>query len=399
MRAKLLGAGAAIVLLLCLHSDSPPNGGRDRISATPKAAHLNAVTLPSWNAGAAAAYLDRREKWWTKWPSATRDHDTFCVSCHTVVPYALARPALSAALNEPETTADEVKLWANLTKRVSLWNDEAPYYTDESYGSHKSAESRATESVLNALILANRDARTGQLGNDTRAAFDHMWSLQQTKGDAKGAWLWQQFDLEPWESSDSVYSGAALAAAAVGIAPDQYRASPAIQGNLALLREYLMRECPSQSLLNRLYLLWASTKVPGLLGPKQRESVINDALSAQKVDGGWSLTALVAPGGWNPLSLVRGWRREARTGNWGAQSDGFATGFVAFTLQEAGVPRDNAHLRDGLIWLTRNQDRDSGSWTAHSLNKRRDPAADAERFMSDAATAYAVLALTDPHHN
>ena len=44
---------------------------------------------PSWNARAAAGYLDARQEWWQHWPNAARDHDTQCVSCHTALPYAL----------------------------------------------------------------------------------------------------------------------------------------------------------------------------------------------------------------------------------------------------------------------------------------------------------------------
>jgi len=74
-------------------------------------------------------------------------------------------------------------------------------------------------------------------------------------------------------------------------------------------------------------------------------------------------------------------------------SDGYGTGLVAYVLSQAGVPRTSAQLKKGLAWLAQNQDKDTGLWPATSLNKQRDPASDAGKFMSDAATAYAVMAL------
>ena len=59
----------------------------------------------AWNRKAAAAYLDQRSTWWTTWPNAQRDHGTFCVSCHTALPYALARPALRQPLGETGAVA------------------------------------------------------------------------------------------------------------------------------------------------------------------------------------------------------------------------------------------------------------------------------------------------------
>jgi squalene-hopene/tetraprenyl-beta-curcumene cyclase len=62
-----------------------------------------AADSANWSGPAAAAYLDGRLSWWMSWPQAARDHETFCVSCHTVLPYAMVRPALRTALAEPAT--------------------------------------------------------------------------------------------------------------------------------------------------------------------------------------------------------------------------------------------------------------------------------------------------------
>jgi squalene-hopene/tetraprenyl-beta-curcumene cyclase len=355
-------------------------------------ARPEAKIATSWDQKAAAAYLDQRESWWTGWSGAARDHGTFCVSCHTSVAYALSRPGLRTALAEQGPSANERKLLENVTKRVRLWKDVAPFYTDHGY---KAAESRGTEAVLNALILASYDSQSGRLTADTRAAFENMWALQQTIGDKKGAWSWLRFDLEPWEANDSQYYGAALAAVAVGAAPENYRSTPGIQTNLRLLREYLDREYLSQSTINHVALLWASAKLPGLLEPKRRDSIVDEVLSKQQSDGGWELSSLAYPWrGWGLSKLLRTWIREDGTSQ-ERKSDGYATGFIVLVLQQAGTDRNGASIKRGISWLMANQNAAEGSWPSYSLNKRRHLSSDTGRFMSDAATAYAVLALTE----
>src|SRR5690242_16867554 len=218
----------------------------------------------SWDQKAAAAYLDRRQEWWMGWPKAQRDHDTFCVSCHTAVPYALSRSALRRGSAEQTPSASERRLFDNVTKRVRLWNEVAPFYSDADRGVYKTVESRGTESVLNALILATCDAQTGQLSSDARTALDNMWAEQQTTGARKGAWLWLRFNNEPWEADDSDYYGATLATVAIGAAPADYRKAPEIQNNIKMLREYLNREYAPQTPINRVALLWAAAKMPEL---------------------------------------------------------------------------------------------------------------------------------------
>jgi squalene-hopene/tetraprenyl-beta-curcumene cyclase len=359
------------------------------LSLFPAASQAANNDAGSWDSKAAAAYLDQRADWWMGWSQSARDHDTFCISCHTALPYALARPALRAALGEQSPSATERKLVDNITKRVRLWSQVEPFYSDEKRGAPKTAESRGTEAVLNALILANYDTHQGklspqgQLSDDTRLALDNMWALQLKTGEGKGAWTWLNFHNQPWEAEDSQFWGATLGALAAGTAGSDYRSSPEVQSNLKLLSEYLQQGLPTQSLINRIFLLWASTKVPGILKPEQQKSIIDEVLSKQQPDGGWNTSSLV----------IGTWKRRDGT-PLDAASDGYGTGLVTFVLEQAGVPRTRPALKNALSWLTHNQDKAAGLWLAYSLNKQRDPTSDVGRFMIDAATAYSVLALS-----
>jgi hypothetical protein len=280
----------------------------------------------------------------------------------------------------------------NVITRVRLWNETKPYYGDE-VGEDKALQSRGTESVLNGLILANFDARNNTAHMEIRAAFKNMWALQRRTGGEAGAWPWLNFGLEPFEAKDSVFYGAALAALALGTASDDFRASAEIQGNIKLMRDYLNREYDRQSLSNQAVLLWASTKLPDLLSPRRQISIVDSLLSKQQSDGGWNLSSLDWT--WRGSNLKRLVRLSFRSENppIGGKSDGYATGMIAYVLRQYGLSRDNDHLQRALNWLECSQNKSDGRWPGYSLNHPREQSPTG-LFMSDAATAYAVLALT-----
>ena len=347
-----------------------------------------------WDPKAAARYLDQRQSWWESWPRSARDHGTVCLSCHTALPYALARPRLSSVLRENEEVPSERKLLTDVATRVRAWSQVKPFYGDTTpVGRVKAVQSRGTEAVLNALVLASQDSRHGGISPDARLAFAHMFSLQQTSGEQAGAWQWLDFGLRPWESRTSVYFGAALAAIAVGMEPENFEQSPEIQQNLELLRKYLrshvsqslwsrLRWREDPSLFNRTMLLWASARLPGLLSNDERGAIERELFAIQDGSGAWRLSSL---GHW----------REGDGVSNVSIDDGYATGLVAYALEQVGTPPGEPHLARALAWLSGHQDPATGAWTAFSLNKRRDPTSNVGKFMTDAATAFAVLALTD----
>jgi squalene-hopene/tetraprenyl-beta-curcumene cyclase len=328
----------------------------------------------SWDATAAAGYLDGRETWWQSWPKSERDHETHCVSCHSVLPYAIGRPAARAALKDAQFAAPEQTMLAYIEKRVGLWKETEPFYKKES-GETKPEESRGTEAVLNAFILASYDAPTGHMRDVTRTAFANAWALQLDSG----TWNWLNFHLGPWETDNSQYWGTTLMAMAVAMAPEGYRESPQIQAGLAKMRAWLKEGYASQPLFNRAFVLWASASLPGLLSPAEQKKVSDELGSKQREDGGWNLASL---GAWP--------RRDNTTQE--TRTDGYATAVAVLALKAGGMPSSASPLEKGRTWLLRSQEKD-GSWSAWSLNKERDQASDIGRFMRDAATGYAALAL------
>ena len=332
-----------------------------------------------WNRRTAALYLDEREVWWQAWPKAQRDHGTICISCHTVVPYAMVRQGLQQDLGESGMATPERIMMDNVEKRVSHWSDMDSFYSDAKSGAGKTVESHATEAVLNAVILASFDTRQGHLRPITRTAFDEAWALQEQTGGLAGAWKWQDFHLAPWESAESGYQGAALLMVQAVNAPDGYAREPVAHAHLDRLRDYLRKQYAAQPMLNQLYVLWASAKEPGLLSPAERSALLGAVRSKQQADGGWRTSALdkTDRSDHSPEPM---------------ESDGYATGLAVLALGESGTSRGDASLKRGLGWLAANQEKD-GAWSAVSINKKRDPGSDANLFMRDAATAYAVLAL------
>jgi hypothetical protein len=140
-----------------------------------------------------------------------------------------------------------------------------------------------------------------------------------------------------------------------------------------MLTDYLKREQSSQPLHNRLMLLWAMPEVVA-----DKRALVDEVWKKQESDGGWSIESL------GP------WKRASRSSG----SDAYATAFATYVLL-IDHNRHEKRLYGALNWLKSHQNREGGFWAATSMNKDYPAGSMMEKFMQDAATGFAALALIE----
>lgn len=290
-----------------------------------------------------AEYLDGVGVGWTR--------DRKCITCHTNMPYLTARPLLSGNDGWKEVRAF-------LEKDVESWSS----------GEKPRGDAYV---VATAFALAFNDAQqTGKLHPNTRTALDRMFDVQLKTGE----WKWLKCNWPPLEHDD--YYGATVAALAVGIAPGNYAGTDKGKIGIEKLKTYFNRT-PAPDLHHTAMLLWASTKLEGLMTADEQKKAITALKAKQQKDGGWALPAL---GSYD--------RRDGTPNDSNAASDGYGTGFVAYVLLQAGVAKTDPVIDNGVKWLKSNQ-RESGRWYTRSLNN------DKAHYITNAGTAFCVLALNE----
>ena len=277
-----------------------------------------------------------------------------CGTCHTNYPYLVARPVLK----EPATAA-MTEIRGFFEGRVAHWDD-----------AEKEAKPRWDAEVVStaAALAMNDSATSGKLHPRTRQALDRVWTVQKSDG----GFDWLKCGWPPLEHDD--YYGAIVAALGVGHAPDGYAETPAALAGVKKLRVYFSKNA-APSFHHRVMLLWASTRVEGLMAAEERSGTITRLRQLQRSDGGWNLPSL---GDWK--------RHDGSANDRAAPSDGYATGLSVFILRQAGIPASDPCLKRGVVWLLSNQ-RASGRWFTRS------PSTDNHHFITHAGTAFAVLAL------
>ena len=116
------------------------------------------IITPSGIKQPPGSFLDSAGKTGLIFGSANRGQGkttTTCVSCHSLLPYALARPALRRISDDSPPTKLETKILEQTKDRVANWDrlDAAEFQLFYDFDEAKKKQSRGTEAILNALIL------------------------------------------------------------------------------------------------------------------------------------------------------------------------------------------------------------------------------------------------------
>lgn len=321
------------------------------------AADKNEAIRPDFSLDAAMNYIEAGTTAWQETKG--------CVSCHTNGAYNQFRPALSPLLGPPPV-ANYDFLKQELTESMAVDVET------------QKKGLRPTQSAVLAHGLAEWDRHVvGRLGDETRKALDFMLSLQEADGSWGNDDCWP-----PFESSN--YHGATVAALALGTAPGYLAEATAEQrAGIDRLRHYL-REQEAPHDYDRLLLLWASTRMDGLLDGDQAAALIAMVLRHQQADGGWSIRTFSAPEAWGDGGRAAKLREEVEFQT--TPSDGHQTGLAILVLREAGLPPSHPALQAGVTWLKANQ-RESGRWWTRSLNT------DKKHYITYSGTVFPVMAL------
>ncbi len=346
-----LGTGLA-----CTKAAGPPPTATNTSAPASSLVETPPVAGVAWKASA-ADYLDQRVGAWLADPPSVANVKC-AMSCHTTFPAVLAHASLPA-----DRTANIALARSRFEARLPSASPGAtPFYGRDNNA--KVQESHATEAVLAATAFVLDDlARGGQIGAPAHEALERMWSRQAPDG----AWPWLDFGLEPWEHQDAF--GVAMAALSAGRLPAD--TTPGQAEGVNKLRAYVQANLERVPLHDQVALLWSSSALEGLLSPSQAKQIAAKLRKTQRRDGSFAIGRLM-PG-------------HASTSSKG---DGYATALAALALCTTGLEPEAA--KDGLAWLGSHQQPD-GSWPGQSLNGR---GRTAERYMTDASTGYAVLALS-----
>lgn len=272
-----------------------------------------------------------------------------CFACHTNYSYLTARPSVDA--NAPAHKTIRAAAEELVEKR---WESNGPRWD--------------AEVITSAWALAFNDAATTKkLHPVTKTALDRMWKVQREDG----GFSWLKCGWPPSELDDEY--GAVLALIAVGVAPENYRETEQAQAGVKKIQGYL-EKTPLPSLHHKAMLVWADSYLPELMTDEQSKAVVQELLSKQLPDGGWSASSL------------GDFKRGDETPQQTDLSDGYGTGYVLYILRRSGIPAEDARIQNGVNWLKTHQ-RESGRWFARSLFK------DSKHYLTHNATAFAVMAL------